>query len=142
MYKTQQVLSSERPNRPKTRFGRNRSFGQIHRSFGRSFGRISGHKISQNVGKICSNIGTQENYPISSQIPNECYDFVYFLISIKLKIDKILIWFCKLFTKFTWNRQQITWNSRKTPFFADSVVRFRSYTSKQSCNQSMIVFKF
>ena len=41
-------LTSERPNRPKMRFGRNRSFGQVDRSFGRSFGRIFPKKTGQN----------------------------------------------------------------------------------------------
>ena len=42
------IITSERPNRGKFRFGRNRSFGHIHRSFGRSFGRISVPKITKN----------------------------------------------------------------------------------------------
>ena len=41
-------LFSERPNRPKLSSAEPRSFGQIHRSFGRSFGRTSGQKIRKN----------------------------------------------------------------------------------------------
>ena len=38
------LSSSERPNQLKLSSVEPRSFGQIHRSFGRSFGRISGQK--------------------------------------------------------------------------------------------------
>ena len=41
-------MTSERPNHLKLSSAEPRSFGQIHRSFGRSFGRISGQKIRKN----------------------------------------------------------------------------------------------
>ena len=42
------IESSERPKHPKMRFGRNRSFGHIHRSFGR----ISRVKITRKMANF------------------------------------------------------------------------------------------
>ena len=49
--------NSERPNHSKLRSAEPRSFGQIHRSFGRSFGRISGHKMRKKTVNFCQKIG-------------------------------------------------------------------------------------
>ena len=101
---------SERPNYLKSSSAEPRSFGHIHRSFGRSFGRISCQKIRKNIAKIFSKIRTQEKYPFSNLMLNRFDDFMYYLIS---------YYFNHVISLANLHHigEKNTWNYRKTPIF-------------------------
>ena len=81
-------LFSERPNRPKLSSAEPRSFGQLHRSFGPSFGRIFSLKMATKYIKFFSkNSYTRKIhfYKLNlNSIWDNLIDSIHFLIGMKI----------------------------------------------------------
>ena len=145
------IDNSERPNQLKLSSAEPRSFGQIHRSFGRSFGRISGHKWRKNWQIFSKKIWyISKEDPFNNWIVEIPHLFgtigfkIYFLIGTKMKFLKYHINFGNIPKKITWNRKNdvFCWFGGSADFTEASAELFRPILTEASAVASVSVVHY